>query len=105
MALISWKPMDWKGVYAETGPVFVHVDPCAGPDHHDRLPEQLDAKPMVLRPYTHDNRIAYDHVKHVAEGGSLTELVADLLELDDVAFVHGRNVRGGYYSFDARPVE
>ena len=59
---------------------------------------------MVLRPYTHDHRIAYDHVQHVPEGESLTELVADLLELEDVAFVHGRNVRGGCYSFDARRV-
>lgn len=102
MALVSWAPMDWKGVYAETGPVFVHAEPCAGPEHADRLPAQLDAQPMVLRPYTRDNRIAYDYVEHAPQGGSLTELVADLLELDDVAFVHGRNVRGGCYSFDAR---
>ena len=104
MALIAWSPMDWKGVYAETGPIFVHAEPCPGPIQTDRLPAQLDQRPMVLRPYTHDHRIAYDHVQHVPEGGSLTELVADLLELEDVAFVHGRNVRGGCYSFDARRV-
>lgn len=105
MALIAWSPMDWKGVYAETGPVFVHADPCDGPEHDDRLPAQLDAQPMVLRPYTHDNRIAYDYVQHVPEGGSLTDLAGSLLERDDVAFVHGRNVRGGCYSFDARRAE
>ena len=105
MALIAWSPMEWSGVYAETGPIFVHVDVCSGPEEDDRLPAQLDQKPMVLRPYTHDNRIAYHHVRHIAEGGSLSELAAELLDEDDVALVHGRNVTGGCYSFSAKPTK
>lgn len=105
MALLAWSPFAWKGVYAETGPIFVHATPCAGPDGSSELPAELDSRPMVLRPYTHDQRIAYHHVQHVPEGGSLSELAADLLAHDDVDFVHGRNVTGGCYSFEARRIE
>lgn len=104
IALIAWSPFEWKGVYAETGPIFVHADGCSGPAT-DGLPDELDQRPMVLRPYTHDHRIAYHHVRHVEPGGSLTNHVAELLAEADVASVHGRNVTGGCYSFQARLVE
>lgn len=105
IALLAWSPFGWQGVYAETGPIFVHTTPCEGPAGTDHLPAELDERAMVLRPYTHDHRIAYHHVQHVPAGGSLSALAAELLELDDVDFVHGRNVTGGCYSFEARSTE
>lgn len=103
IALIAWSPFEWSGVYAETGPIFVHAQECSGPTG-DGLPDELDQRAMVLRPYTHDHRIAYHHVRHVAAGGSLADHVAELLAQGDVASVHGRNVTGGCYSFQARLV-
>jgi len=102
MALVAWSPFGWKGVYAETGPIFVHASPCTGPPTTTELPAELDSHPMVLRPYTYDHRIAYHRVQHVGPDESLTELSAKMLEHDDVEFVHGRNVTGGCYSFEAR---
>lgn len=105
IALLAWSPFDFQGVYTETGPIFVHAKPCDGPERDSRLPADLDERAMVLRPYTHDRRIAYHHVQHVPAGGSLSALVAELLDHDDVDFVHGRNVTGGCYSFEARKIE
>jgi hypothetical protein len=101
VAIIAWSPFPWRGPYAETGPVVVHADGCATPNTFDHLPAELDTRPMVLRPYAHDRRIAYHRVRHVAAGDSLTVHVAALLDHDDVEFVHGRNVTGGCYSFTA----
>jgi hypothetical protein len=99
IAIIAWSPMPWSGAYAETGPIVVHADGCDAADSRSRLPAELDARAMVLRPYGPDRRIAYHRVHHAPAGGSLTELVDELLAYDDVDFVHGRNVTGGCYAF------
>ena len=101
IAIIAWSPFPWRGAYAETGPVVVHADGCQGGDPIG-LPADLDRRPMVLRPYGHDRRIAYHRVVHVTGGASLTDHLGEILAEDDVDFVHGRNVTGGCYSFTAR---
>ena len=72
IAIIAWSPFPWRGAYAETGPVVVHTDGCPGPAMTDQLPSDLDARPMTLRPYGVDHRIAYAKVRHIDEGDSLT---------------------------------
>lgn len=101
IAIIAWAPMPWSGAYAETGPIVVHAEGCGSADPMPRLPADFDARAMVLRPYGADRRIAYHRVRHVPAGGSLTDIVGELLADDDVEFVHGRNVTGGCYAFTA----
>ncbi len=102
VAIIAWSPFEWDGPYREVGPVVVHVDGCDGPPETETLPPALDQSPMVLRPYSYDRRIAYEHVRHVDQGESLTDHVRQLLAVGNIEFVHGRNVTGGCYSFTAR---
>lgn len=102
IAIIAWSPFEWEGPYRETGPIVVHVDGCARTDRWEEVPEALDNRAMVLRPYGHDRRIAYDHVRFVDAGGSLTEEVRQLLDHPDIDFVHARNATGGCLSFQAR---
>lgn len=101
IAIIAWSPMPWSGPYAETGPIVVHVDGCPTREAHTSLPPELDGRPMTLRPYGHDRRIAYHRVRHVPADESTTSHVDALLGFDDVDFVHGRNVTGGCYAFTA----
>lgn len=101
LATIAWSPMPWNGAYAETGPVVVHVDGCRGVQPLDRLPPEFDRRPMTLRPYGFDRKIAYHRVRHLDGGASISDAVAELLALDDVDFVHGRNATGGCYAFTA----
>ncbi len=101
IAIIAWSPFPWDGPYRETGPIVVHAKACPGHAPSPSLPPRLDAREMVLRPYSHDRRIAYDHVTHVAADQSVSAAVAVLLEVSTVALVHGRNVTGGCWAFAA----
>lgn len=101
IAIIAWSPFPWAGPYAETGPVVVHTTGCDGSAPSAQLPPDFDRRPMTLRPYGRDHRIAYDKVRHVPAGQSLTELVREVLADPEVEMVHGRNVGGGCFSFQA----
>jgi hypothetical protein len=102
LAIIAWSPFEWSGPYREIGPVAVHADPCATISVElTQLPDALDARPMVLRPYSHDHRIVYELVTHLPEGGGVGAHVERLLDHPGVAEVHGRNWTGGCYAFTA----
>ena len=101
IALIAWSPFTWHGPYRETGPIFVHASGCSGPWCSPTLPDDMDARPMTLRPYDHDHRIAYEHVTHLPAGSGLSAAVGALLSREDVAEVHGRNATGGCFAFSA----
>ncbi len=98
LAIVAWSPFPWAGPYAETGPIVVHTQPCR-PHPDDRLPAQFHDRRQVLRPYSTDRRIAYDHIRVVQPYDDLDADVAALLARDDIAFVHARNVLSGCYSF------
>jgi hypothetical protein len=103
IAIVACSPFSWDGAYRETGPIVIHVDGCRAPGTRvASLPQPLNDRPMVLRPYTHDHRIHYDLVTHVDERSDVGAHVAALLAHDDVAEVHGRNRTGGCYAFTAR---
>ncbi len=102
IAIIAWSPFSWSGPYVETGPIVVHTDGCGGWPGGERLPDDLDRRAMTLRPYGVDHRIAYSEVRHVAAGQSLTAHVDELLTDTAIEVVHGRNVTGGCFSFQAR---
>ena len=99
VAIIAWSPFPWQGPYTEIGPIVVHADGCPPVEPMTSLPESLEARPMTLRPYGPDRRIAYHRVRHVGADESTIGHLAELLEFDDVEFVHGRNVTGGCYAF------
>lgn len=101
IAIIAWSPMPWRGAYAETGPIVVHANWCHPAAAHSHLPAALDGRPMVLRPYGSDRRIAYHRVRHVRADESTAHHVAELLDHDDVDVVHARNVTGGCFAFSA----
>jgi hypothetical protein len=103
IAIIAWSPFDWTGPYRETGPVVVHADRCPTPAVRlARLPDEFEARQIVLRPYSHDHRIVYDLVTHLSAGAGVATHVERLLDDPRVAEVHGRNWTGGCYAFSAR---
>lgn len=101
VAVVAWNPYPWTGPYAETGPVVVHAEPCAGPATAG-VPPQFLTRPQRLRPYGRDRRIAYPLIRLVDGDGSLADAVAELLAHDEVDFVQARNVAAGCYSFTVR---
>ncbi|MEM9133158.1 MAG: DUF1203 domain-containing protein [Actinomycetota bacterium] len=101
IAVIAWSPFPWRGAYAEVGPIVVHAGRCPGTPGGEGLSEAHDRRPMTLRPYGFDRRIAYAKVRSVPAGASVTSHLHDLLDDPDVDFVHGRNTTGGCFSFQA----
>jgi hypothetical protein len=114
-ALVSYAPLRrWArqnagagadpGPYDEVGPVFIHPEPCAGPDGAG-YPASLADSRRVLRAYSADGRIL---------GGKLVEpdpadpvasaesALAALFARPEVAFVHARAVEYGCFTFAVR---
>lgn len=117
VALVSYAPLRrWAratgadpGPYEETGPVFIHPQPCQGPDPAAAgpagYPDELAGGSRVLRAYRADGTILGGRLFGVtgpagtaAAEAALAEMFADT----DVAFVHVRAVEFGCFTFEAR---
>jgi len=96
LALIAYRPDGTAGAYRETGPVFVHADPCAGYSERDTYPAAFRHRSQVLRAYDERGRIA-DAL--LIEGVHAEAGIEQLLARPDVATVHSRNVLYGCYMF------
>lgn len=99
VALVSVVPSGPRGAYAETGPVFLHADGCAGPGSSE-YPRDWLSRRQVLRAYDEGGTII---------GGELVEAGEDhvaaaerLLADPAVAFLHTRNVVHGCYMLTVR---
>jgi Protein of unknown function (DUF1203) len=102
--LIAYRPFTRPGPYAETGPVFVHADPCAGYSENDAYPAGYrDWSPMVFRPYRHHaeldcDAIAYDAIQ-IGGGDTAESLIRDIFTDPIIDFIHTRNVHAGCFMF------
>jgi hypothetical protein len=112
VALVSYAPLRrWAaatdaepGPYDEVGPVFIHPQPCQGPEKKG-FPNALAGPRRVLRAYAPDGRILGGRLVEPDPSGqtrpaetTLTELFTD----PQVALVHIRAVEFGCFLFEAR---
>jgi hypothetical protein len=106
LALVSYAPLRrWAaanevdpGAYDETGPVFLHAQPCRG-SAGDGYPEELRDAPRMLRAYSRTGRIL--RAVQVPPYGPFEKELDALLDDPDVAVVHGRAVEFGCFTFAA----
>lgn len=93
----AWRPFTKTHAYAETGPVFLHAEPCtADPMEHGQLPAFLQSPAYILRGYDADERIVY------GTGGvimleAITTRIEELLNTPTVVAVHIRSSRNNCY--------
>ena len=92
IALISYAPFDHPSVWREVGPVYVHAEACDGYLPTGPLPEQLATGPRVLRTYTANDTMNYDHNTVVLDDAELAPIIERLLAEPDVATVHVRTL-------------
>jgi len=112
VALVAYAPLcRWAqetgadpGPYDEVGPVFIHPEPCAGPDGTG-YPAALSGSRRVLRAYSAGGRILGGRLAGADElrdpqsaDAVLTGMFAD----PDVALVHARAVEFGCFTFEVR---
>ena len=94
IALIRYSPFTWDGVYAESGPVFVHVDRCAGYGEPNAFPEAFRGSRRILRAYGPAHSIVD---AKIAVGDGFEPVIAELFAREDVDTIHVRNVEYGCF--------
>jgi hypothetical protein len=112
VALVSYAPLRrWAretgakpGPYDEVGPVFIHPAECGGPDGTG-YPGSFATSARVLRAYNADGHILGGRLVHEDAGGSPVPVESALAEMfadPAVAFVHGRALEFGCFTFEVR---
>lgn len=101
VALVAYQPFDRPGPYAETGPVLIHVEPCAGYADIHRYPEEFRHRRQILRAYDARGWQAYD-AHTIVDGEDAEAVIERILANPNIEFLHSRNVLAGCYMFTIR---
>lgn len=96
LVLFSYSPFETRNPYKEVGPIFVHADGCPRYTQTDRIPEDFRNRPITLRGYDAEQRIA--RVAVVVDG-TTERRVEELLSDPGIAFVHARSFTHGCFLF------
>lgn len=103
VALIAYTHLPTPSPWAETGPVFVHGEPCAGYDPSSGLPDALRTGPRVLRTYAADRTLDYEHIRVVPDGQDIEADLRELVRTPGVAEVHVRPLESQCYLYAVIP--
>ena len=96
--VLAYRPFDVPQPYAETGPIFLHQDPCERYESDALPPWFVFLEPAIVRGYDEHDWIRYD-TGHVVAGTDLEASCRSILADPTVAYVH---VRSKYNCFQCR---
>ncbi len=89
--LLAHRPFPAAQPYAETGPIFIHAEPCHSHTETQTLPEMIAVrKQMLLRGYDADNRIVEGSGQIVASE-TLADTARHLLTDPRISYLHVRS--------------
>lgn len=94
--VLAHRPFPALQPYAETGPVFLHAEPCAAHVPSEDLPPMLTSRDYIVRGYSARDRILYG-TGAVVPTGDIPDYAAALLARADVAYLHIRSARNNCY--------
>ena len=95
--ILAYRPFPEPQPYAETGPIFLHAEECERATETDVIPELFRATPdYILRGYGPDDRIVYG-TGAVTSTHQICNRSHELLERDDIAYVHMRSARNNCF--------
>lgn len=93
----AWRPFIKTHAYAETGPVFLHAEPCTNqPVKQDQLPGFLESPDYILRGYDADEQTIYG-TGGVVKLSAIPARLEELLASPGVEAVHIRSSRNNCY--------
>lgn len=93
---LAYRPFPALQPYAETGPIFLHAEPCASYEAREVLPPMLGSPDYIVRGYGADDRIVYGSGGVVPTGAIMTR-AKELLADPDIAYLHVRSARNNCY--------
>lgn len=88
--VLAFRPFQGINPYAEVGPIFLCAEECESGTVTDRLPAFLTSERYILRGYDQAERIVYG-TGRVTDTRDILAYGAELLDRDDIAFVHVRS--------------
>lgn len=94
--VVAYRPFPALQPYAETGPIFLHADPCERADEGEALPEMLESTDYIVRGYGKDDRIVYG-TGAVTPTSNIAGRAEDLFRREEIAYVHVRSARNNCY--------
>lgn len=94
--ILAYRPFPALQPYAETGPIFLHADPCTRYDDDAFLPPILESPDYIVRGYGENDRIVYGSGA-VTPTAEIPARAADLLSRADIAYLHVRSARNNCY--------
>ena len=97
--ILAYTPFDKIQPYAETGPIFLHADPCPAYAQIDQLPPVAKGRPLVLiKAYDIDDRIIYGKGQLVPPQ-EIKTMAQKLFFDEEIAYLHARSALNNCYSF------
>jgi hypothetical protein len=94
--VLAHRPFPAMQPYAETGPIFLHAEPCERAAENEALPEILNSRDYIVRGYGENDRIVYG-TGEVTPTDDIKSRASELLERQDIAYVHIRSARNNCY--------
>jgi len=88
--VVAHRPFKSLQPYAETGPIFLHAEPCSAGDSREQIPEMLDSAQYIVRGYDKDERIVYG-TGTVTPTAEIPAYAQSLLADARIEFVHVRS--------------
>ena len=96
--ILAYRPFPALQPYAETGPIFLHAKGCVRADDASETPPMLAKRAAhLIKGYSNDDRIVYGTGK-IVPSAELDAAAANILERDDVAYVHVRSSVNNCYT-------
>ena len=94
---LAYRPFPKIQPFAETGPIFMHAEPCERYPETDRVPEMfLKRAQMLIRGYDRRHRIVYGTGQAVPTE-EVVSAASELLARPEIAYVHLRSAQYNCY--------
>ncbi|MFT4159056.1 DUF1203 domain-containing protein [Shinella sp.] len=93
---LAHRPFPALQPYAETGPVFIHAEPCEAHEPSEAMPPMLTSRDYIVRGYSAENRVLYG-TGAVVPNAEILAYAETLLAREDVAYLHIRSARNNCY--------
>ena len=96
--VLAYRPFPALQPYAETGPIFVHAEPCERATDQAETPASLmKRKAHLIKGYGPDDRIVYG-TGNIVTSDELAHAAAQILERNGIAYVHVRSAMNNCYT-------
>jgi hypothetical protein len=101
--ILAHRPFPDAQPYAETGPIFLHAEPCERHGERAEVPALFRSRAQALvRGYGKDDRIVYG-TGQVVPSAKIGAVARDLLARPEVAYLHLRSASNNCYQCRIEP--